>query len=878
MRRSVFPVFALLFVACPGGGSDKESGVGIDTAAEAACAAAPAACDEDNDGFRPSEGDCDDEDSTINPGAEEVCDGLDNNCDGDIDEEVTTTYYTDADIDGFGDPATGVDACEQPAGYVANPDDCDDTQPRAYPGNAEVCDGIDNDCDSVVDNGVTTTYYADADRDGYGDGDVVTSACELPAGYVLDNTDCDDSASTSYPGHPEICDTLDNNCDGTVDEGVTTTYWADVDGDGYGDPALPDEACALPFGYSAFGTDCDDGDRAVNPGATEMCNRIDDDCDGLTDENDASDASTWYADADVDGYGDPTTATLGCLAPAGYVSDGTDCDDTRDLTNPGASEYCNGIDDDCDGSTDESDAVDASTWYADSDADGAGNPASTLASCSGPSGYVATGDDCDDADRSSFPGGIEVCDGRDNDCNGTIDDAPSDGDIYYADVDGDEFGDAGTAMAACSDPSGYVDNDYDCNDSNVSEPRVADAYSGSASGDGSASNPYLSIQDAIDDAWECVIALAGVYDESIDLGGKSIDVWGVEGSASTTIDAGLTTCDDSNPDECEAVVTIASGGGASPSIRGFTLSGGTGAATVSSSSETCADSSASHSGSNTCTVTTYNYCGGGVYVSGDDPSLEDLVITGNTLPEFSQTTSGDFEQIWMFSFGGGLCVDNGSVTADGVNVFENWADEGGGVYLSGGATLDYVHGIIAENQASDGGGVSIASSSLSATNAVIACNTATTDGGGVFGESTATLALENVSMFGNASSTSGSARGADVWMPGASTVWIINSIVQNDIATALLYGSSSATLQYNNVYNGSASGTNYGGTWSGGTGSMSIGGNFTSAACDGNPNNDDWSLLATSASIDGGNPDAGYNDADGTTNDAGAFGGAGGSW
>ena len=79
-----------------------------------------------------------------------------------------------------------------------------------------------------------------------------------PLGYVLDNTDCDDTRSDVYPNAPEICDGLDNDCDGQVDEGVKTTFYADSDGDGYGNPSVTTQACSAPTGYVSNNTDCDD--------------------------------------------------------------------------------------------------------------------------------------------------------------------------------------------------------------------------------------------------------------------------------------------------------------------------------------------------------------------------------------------------------------------------------------------------------------------------------------------------------------------------------------------------------------------------------------------------------------------------------------------
>ncbi len=877
MRLLVVSSLLVAATACESNESTGKDTSGTNATINA-CDVTPEACDEDGDGYKPSEGDCDDNDSLVNPSALEECNGRDDNCDGEIDEGVGSDWYGDTDADGFGDRDKGTSACEQPEGYVSNSTDCDDAEPSTFPGNAEECDGIDNNCDGVVDEGVTTRFHADADGDSYGDVASTADECEAPTGYVLDATDCDDSTARAYPGRPEECDTIDNDCDGRVDEGVTTTYYADVDGDGYGNVLAPEDACALPTGYSPNAEDCDDTNPSVNPAATELCNGFDDDCDTFIDEPDAADATTWYADTDADLFGDPATGIVACDAPVGYVADGTDCDDSRDLTNPAATEYCNGFDDNCDGRVDEDTAVDASTWYADIDVDGFGDVGAPDVECYQPAGHVADNTDCDDSDATSFPGGIEVCDGADNDCNGLVDDAPTDGTSFYADNDTDGFGDAANAVSECSMPSGYVANDYDCDDSDSGEPALADATGGSSAGDGSIGAPYDSIQDAINTASLCVVAYPGTYTESIDLGGKSLDIWGVQGSTLTTIDASLSVCSSSNPSACGAVVEIASGAGAAPTLRGFTITGGTGGWSSVTTTETCADSSASHIGANSCSVTTYTYCGGGVHVDGDDPTFEDIIITGNTLPVVEQASTGDYTQTWLYSYGGGLCVANGIVTMANSSVVSNYADSGGGIYVGSGSLVSFEQGIVGDNDASDGGGVVVSDATLTSNNAVWACNAASTDGGGAFLEGSASASFENVVFFGNSSSTSGSARGADIWGSSASAVVLLNSIVENDLATALLYGTGSGSFTYNDVHNFSGSGTSYDGSWSAGAGSISVGGNFVSAACDGNPWNDDWSLAGGSSAVNGGEPSAAYLDMDGSTNDMGAYGGPGGSW
>jgi len=354
------------------------------------------------------DGDCNGGDNTIYPGAPELCDGQDNNCNGTIDEGVTTRYYLDFDGDGYGQTNDFIDHCAPEGNYTATADgDCNDSDETIYPGAPELCDGQDNDCNGQTDEGVTTRYYLDFDGDGYGQTNDFIDLC-APSGFytALEGGDCDDDPATggmTNPDATEICDSKDNDCDGTTDEGVQTTYYRDLDGDGFGDASNSTAACSQPIGYVINNTDCDDNDALEKPG------------------------QIWYVDADNDGYS-TGIFLIQCLRPAGFkvaaeliatIGDCNDSPSTGGMINPAATEACNETDDDCDGLIDEDVKI---IFYADTDGDGYGNLNNNISACSTPQGYVDNADDCDDTDDEVNPAAEEVCDNKDNDCNGIIDD------------------------------------------------------------------------------------------------------------------------------------------------------------------------------------------------------------------------------------------------------------------------------------------------------------------------------------------------------------------------------------------------------------------------------------------------------------------------
>ncbi|MFM2163323.1 MAG: hypothetical protein RLZZ383_2835, partial [Pseudomonadota bacterium] len=280
---------------------------------------------------------------------------------------------------------------------------------------------------------------------------------------------CDDDDLRLSPTSPlrDGGDPATTDPDGSVADigatgglGARADLWVDGDSDG-----------------TVFAYDCDDTTSAVRPGATEICNGVDDDCDGDVDSAGVVGAPTWYRDRDRDGFGADASAVVACDPPGNTVPAAGDCDDNDDAVFPGAEEVCNDVDDNCDGSTDGADARGRLQWYRDDDDDGHGNPAASIGACDKPDGYVLSDRDCDDRDPLISPDGTETCDGRDEDCDEAVDEDAEGASPWFLDADGDGWGsDAATPIVACTQPAGAVRDAGDCDDADATfSPRATES-------------------------------------------------------------------------------------------------------------------------------------------------------------------------------------------------------------------------------------------------------------------------------------------------------------------------------------------------------------------------------------------------------------------
>ncbi|MFT4626550.1 MAG: hypothetical protein ACI8PZ_005227 [Myxococcota bacterium] len=292
--------------------------------------------DDDEDGFTAADGDCDDRDPGIFPGAPERCDGVDEDCDGVVDDHPVDPlpWWSDADGDGYGDRLAPVFACSRPPGAVADNRDCDDGGADVNPGAAEVCNGRDDDCDRLIDDADPDAQYdsahtwaPDSDGDGWGDASVVpVFSCSQPPAHVADRSDCDDGRADVSPDGTEVCGGLDDDCDGLVDDADPSRdlagadwWYADEDGDGFG-AGDPIQACSQPVRFAGVDGDCDDTSGLTWPGAPELCDGLDNGCDGGNDDGTAS-FQGW--DGWVDITSDLASGTVDAPAAVRFDEPGT---------------------------------------------------------------------------------------------------------------------------------------------------------------------------------------------------------------------------------------------------------------------------------------------------------------------------------------------------------------------------------------------------------------------------------------------------------------------------------------------------------------------------------------------------------------------------
>jgi len=768
--------------------------------------------DLDGDGFAPCRGDCDDGDDTVYPIAPELCDGIDNDCDGDLQE-----------VDADGDGERGCDG------------DCDDDDPERYTGAPERCNGLDDDCDTVVpldeEDGDNDTFRVCAGDCLDGNPTVNPGALELCDGldtdcdlsiplteydddndFFLECEECDDEDPTTWPGAAEQCDGADNDCDGVVpaDE-------VDVDQDQF-------LACV----------DCDDASDLSYPGATEICDGLDNDCDTVVPADELT-------DADADTY-------LLC----------DDCDDTEASVNPGATEVCDGVDTDCDGSIPGDELVDD-----DND------------------GYPLC-DDCDDAESTVNPGAAELCDEIDTDCDGTVpgNEIDDDGDGFF-ECDGLDCDDTDDEVFTGATEECYDAVDNDCDtvvNQGCSCPLWGAVTGGGCANLGEFDCPYVGAQVALDAAaldasCDDVWLQPGTYVESIyvDFSGSL----GAAGPASAVvIDGSGSRTFEVNSLRVFEIESVTLTGGSAGEGGGFLAEDA--AITL---HDVVFDSNVCTGGGE----------GGAVFCDECTLSITDSTFTGNDCGFGGGSANNN---------GGAIHLDGGgSSFISGNTFFDNTAGDGGAIWVEAASSTGGVFHVITQNLfqendtsdtgggifESEGGAVAVQGNRVVLSNNVFFANDGAQGGGAVTLSTSAggaTYVTNNVMVYNESANGEGAGVHFDsgVSINGAPNVQ--NNIVAFNTGWGI-YAEATfpSSVDYNDYFQNSS-----GAAGSGITiiptqaHSIYVDPLFVAVTDDGNYTNDDFDLQATSQCIDAGNPAPAYNDPDGSLNDMGAYGGPGGAW
>jgi hypothetical protein len=512
----------------------------------------------------------------------------------------------------------------------------------------------------------------------------------------------------------------------------------------------------------------------------------------------------------------------------GYAAD--DCDDLDASVHPGVElDPCNDTDDDCDGEVDE----DADRyWYLDADDDGYGAGEPEGPACEGGEGTVANALDCDDADATSWPGADEACDQADNDCDGTVDEGLTGSAVYYADADGDGSGDPEATTDACAMPEGYVENAWDCDDADDAEPRWADASAGRG-GDGTMTDPYDTIQEAIDAASACVRVRGGNYAESLAVDGRAIDIVGVDGSDETVVTA-----------EAESpVLTVKDSPGLS--LSGMELTGGGGYAET--------DVGASY--------TSTSWYGGGLVAVDASVTLEDVVFSSNSLPDYSYECDAS-GCAYVSSVGGGIFASGGSLTLTDVDLRGNSAYQVGAMYVAN-ADVVMTRVRLLGNSAEYYAGTYLVSSTLDAQNLIVNANKAS-------GQYEGILLYEVAATLDHATIVDVD---YGIVAAGSRALTLRNSIVAGEVVGVA--SEREPTAAYNDVWGAATD-------WSGiddptgSDGNISEDPAFVTWKRDSSWSNDNLALDEGSPCVDAGDPEE--LDTDGTVSDVGAYGGPNGGW